>query len=329
MLEVLEAGPPATIQDAGRPGFGHLGVPADGAADPWSLAIANLLVGNGPGAAAVELAFAGPTLRALDDVLVALAGADLGTVVQPAGRPVAVGAAVRLRVGEELLVPGPAVAHGGIRAYLAVAGGFDVPPVLGSRSTCLAGAFGGLDGRPLRAGDRLPIGRAAEEPAIDDRWPHDPIAPRRRDPDGTVVVRILPGPAGDLAGPLATRSWTVAAASDRMGLRLEGAALSAPPEPVTSHGVVRGTVQLPPDGHPIVLLAAHQPTGGYPVAGVTIAADLPGLGQLAPGDAVRFEVVSSATARAALDAQRAAWEAAVAVLRADAPWRDLWHSAGG
>lgn len=329
MLEVVEAGPPATIQDTGRPGWAHLGVPADGAADPWSLAIANLLVGNDAGSAAIELTFAGPRLRALTPVRVALAGAELHARVEPGGRPVPRGVPASLGAGDELVVPGPAAPGGGLRAYLAVAGGIDVPVVLGSRSTCLAGGFGGLDGRALRVADRLRVGVVPRESAASG-WPTEPIAPRHRDRDGTIVLRVVAGPEPSLAARLADRRWGVSAASDRMGIRLEavGEPLDAPADHVTSHGVVHGTIQVPPDGRPIALLAAHQPTGGYPVAGVTIAADLPTLGQLAPGDRVRFEVLTLADARAALLARRADWDAAVEVIRADAPWHDLWRSAG-
>ena len=331
MLEVVEAGLLTTIQDLGRPGWGGLGVPEGGAADPWSHRIANRLVGNDEDAATIEITFAGPRLRALQPTIVALAGADLGASI-------ARGHAVRLSEGEELRIPGPAVGSGA-RAYLAVAGGIDLPEVLGSRSTCLAGGFGGVDGRPLREGDRLlagapavPRSRTAREATLRPRaapWPADPIAPQRRDPDGTALLRALPG----LHGALPDATFRVGAASDRMGLRLEpadarDASRATPLAHVTSHGVVRGAVQLPPDGRPIVLMADHQPTGGYPVVAVVIAADLAALGQLAPGDRVRFEPVDRRTARAALDDQRATWALALAHLRSDDTWDELWHSAG-
>jgi len=326
MLEVLEPGAFTTIQDRGRPGWGHLGVPEGGAADPWSLAIANRLAGNPEGAAALEVTLAGPRLRALEPIVVALAGADLGARIPP-------GRSFVLAAGEELAIPEPAARGRGARAYLAVAGGLDVPEILGSRSTCLAGGFGGLDGRPLRQGDRLRARRTGAPPSPTAAWPADPIAPRVTDTDGTTVLRTLRGThgTGSTHGTSASRvesqRWTVTPASDRMGLRLEPS-VDAPPTHLTSHGVVRGAVQLPPDGRPIILMADHQPTGGYPVVAVVIAADLPALGQLAPGDAVRFEPVDLETARRALAGQRAAWAAALAGMAADEEWDELWRSAG-
>ncbi len=326
MLEVLEAGLLDTIQDRGRPHHRHLGVPEGGAADSWSHAVANLLAGNDPAAAALEMTIVGPRMRALADITVALAGADLGARVEPGNRPLAPGRSVRLRAGDELVAAGRAAGGRGARAYLAVAGGIDVPVVLGSRSTCRAGSFGGVDGRPLRPGDVIHGGEPGGEPV--DAWPAEPIAPHIADRDGTVVLRLIAHAGAGAARRVVGRRWTVTPASDRMGLRLDGDATPSEQPEVTSHGVVRGTVQVPPDGRPIVLLADHQPTGGYPVAGVVIAADLPALGQLAPGDGVRFVLVDLVEARAALEAQRAAWAATLDLLRADAAWHDLWRSAG-
>lgn len=342
-LEILEPGLFTTVQDLGRFGLGHLGVPTGGAADPWSHALANYLVANEAGAATLEMTAAGPTVRARSDVLIAVAGADLGALVEPGGRAIAPGQAVALRAGDVLALRGPA--RGGLRAYLAVAGGVDVPLVLGSRSTCLAASFGGFAGRVLRAGDVLPVGgsagrvpRSPQPPAAHGgAWP-GPAAPSRRlEPDGAVVVRVTDGPTLTAAA-IVGRRWSVAPASDRMGLRLAPAERDAagstgdtvaPSAEVASHGVTCGTVQLPPDGHPIVLLADHQPTGGYPVPAVVISADLPVLGQLGPGDAVRFELVGFADARLAARDARARFEADIRRHRSDARWEDLWRSAGG
>lgn len=342
-LEILEGGLFTTVQDLGRPGFGHLGVPSGGAADPWSHAVANHLAGNDAGAATLEVTAAGPTVRAKREVLVALAGADVGGTIAPGGRPVTPGQAVRLRAGDILALPGPA--RGGLRAYLAVAGGIDVPRLLGSRSTCLAAAFGGLEGRALRAGDLVPVRApsavATARAAAESAWPGDASPPRRLGPDGSVALRVTEGP-GESAVPLLATAWVVGPASDRMGLRLQpghrDALAAGPGRPaadapsraeIASHGVTRGTVQLPPDGHPIVLLADHQPTGGYAVPAVVISADLALLGQLAPGDRLRFEPVTLADAQAAARATRAAFDAHVRRLRSDARWEDLWRSAGG
>jgi antagonist of KipI len=338
-FEVIAAGILTTVQDSGRPGFGHLGVPRGGAADPWSLAVANLVLGNLSSAAALECTIVGPELRVLRPTVIALGGADLGAIVRPSGRRLAPGMSHSLAAGEILVMPGGS--GEGARAYLAVPGGLDVPVVLGSRSTCLAAGFGGLDGRPLRAGDRLVQAAERGAGAAGRTWVGEPAIP---DPDRP--VRILAGPqlAGDSkadarAGAAAldvliTSEWTVDPASDRQGLRLVGSgtkpALGRRDAGARlSHGVVPGTIQLPPDGRPIVLLADAQPTGGYSVLGVVISADLPIVGQLSPGAAVRFNPVTLADATAAWTAQQSALAAGSRRLTAGADWDELWRGAGG
>jgi biotin-dependent carboxylase-like uncharacterized protein len=324
-FEVLEPGLLTTIQDGGRFGFGHLGVPRSGACDPWSLAVANLLVGNEPDHAALELTVAGPTLRALRSCVVGLAGTDLGATVH-GGRGLATGRSHALAAGEVVAFPGTANAVGA-RAYVALPGGVDVPDVLGSRSTCLAARFGGLDGRPLRAGDRLASDRDPGDAPDGLVWIHD----HDPEPIAEAPIRVLPGPDAGLLDRLAAIHWTVATASDRMGLRLEGPAVPMPGEPGDRrpHGVVPGTIQLPPDGLPIVLLADAQPTGGYPVPAVTISADLHRLGQLRPGMRLRLLAVDVRTAEAARREQAAAFRQGRARLAELAGWDDLWRSARG
>jgi antagonist of KipI len=344
VLEVREPGLLTTIQDAGRPEWTHLGVPVSGACDPWSLAVANLLVDTDPGDAAVEMTLVGPTVAVVETCVVAIAGADLGGTVRETGRRLLPGRVHRLEASTTLEFPGPVDLTTGARAYLAMAGGIAVPSVLGSASTCLSGGFGGLDGRPLRPGDRLATRPAAagRRPDLDERvWP----VPGGFDPaidPGSVPVRLVDGPHLDLLDPsvmdeLIVGPWTVEPASNRVGLRLSGpdlpgkvggqASRSSWPE-LLSHGVVWGAVQLPPDGAPIVLLADHQTTGGYPVVAVAIAADRPRLGQLRPGSAVRFERTDLATAHEELRAQRALLAAGAVMLRDTARWDDLWRSAG-
>lgn len=330
MLEVLEAGFLTSIQDAGRPDWTHLGVPVGGACDPWSLAVANLLVGNDAGAAAVEMTLVGGTFAVRAPVTVGLAGADLGGIIRESGRPLAPGRTHPLEEGSTIAFAGGAdpAARSRARAYLALPGGIDVPLVLGSASTALGAGFGGIDGRQLRAGDVL---QAASEwdavPGSGAAWPalaEDPLAAAETDP-----LRLLPGPA---AGPeaIVASEWTVGAASDRVGLRLEGPPLPAPASgELLSHGVVSGAIQLPPGGAPIVLLADHQTTGGYPIAAVVITADHPRLGQLRPGASVRFAVTTIDDARLALARQREALARGAATLRAGAAWDELWQSAGG
>jgi antagonist of KipI len=298
-LEVLDPGLLLTVQDGGRRGFEHLGVPRAGAADARSLALANQLVGNSSSSAGLEATLVGPRLRALRDVVIAITGADLDPVVQAGHRTGVHGRGIRLAAGEVLEFQEPGDPERGCRAYIAVGGGIDVPVVLGSRSTSLVGGFGGFDGRALRVGDVLlaavaPTSSAsvpfAGGPASGD------VQLGLREP-----IRVLPGPASRepdgerrLRALLET-TWRVALDSDRRGLRLEPAlgatfATGAGPSDADrpSQGVVLGTIQLATSGQPLVLMPDAGTTGGYPVIAVVVSADLPTLGQLAPMAEVRF-----------------------------------------
>jgi biotin-dependent carboxylase-like uncharacterized protein len=279
VLHVVATGPLATVQDAGRPGWAAIGVPRSGAADRAAHDLANRLVGNRPRAATVEATAGGLRLRAGRTALVAVTGAPVPLTV--AGRVAPLNAPVTLPAGAELALGAPAV---GLRSYVAVRGGVGVPPVLGSRSS---DRLSGLGPEPLRAGDVLAIGDdAGEEPVVD-------VAPVRP-PSDRPVLRVLPGPRRDwLAAEAWTRltsdGWTVSADSDRVGLRLTGPRLArARDEELPSEGLVPGAVQVPPDGAPVLFLADHPVTGGYPVLAVVVTADLPAAAQLRPGDELRF-----------------------------------------
>lgn len=306
MLEVVEPGLLTTVQDAGRPAAVALGVPVGGACDRWALAAANALVGNGELAAALEMTLSGATLRALSDCLVGVAGAEMDGIVVESGAAVTSGSAVVLHAGETLRFATPADGAG-CRTYLALPGGVDVPSVLDSRSTCLIGGFGGLAGRPLRAGDivgaadtRLGAGHFAGSPAL--------LGSELRVVRGIHLDRL----AGDAFAALIGGEWRVGGRGDRQGIRLDGSPIDAgEPAPLLSHGVVWGAVQLPPDGNPIVLLADAGTTGGYPLLAVVISADLPRLAQLVGGDPVRFVEVTFDEARRALVGQRQALAAAM------------------
>ena len=325
-LEVIDGGLLTTVQDAGRPGWTHLGVPVGGACDQSSLAIANLLAGNPSGAAALEMTLVGGTYRATAQLRIGLAGADLGGHLRETGRPLAPGRAHVLAAGSTIAFPGVAEVRAGARAYIALPGGIDVPAVLGSRATALASGFGGVEGRAVRGGDIIP---AARQERVDGTWPPAiwPAEPGDLDTDG--AIRVIAGPWGrvdDLIG----RSWRVGAGSDRIGLRLEGEPIDPIGLPaLPSFGVVPGAVQLPPDGIPIVLLADAQTTGGYPVIAVAIAADMARLAQLRPGAEFRFEEVSIESATEALRRQAAAFERGGRILREAAGWDDAWQGAGG
>lgn len=343
-IEILEGGLLTTVQDAGRPDWTHLGVPESGAADPWSLAIANLLAGNEPGAAVLEATLAGPTFAVRDAITIGLAGADLGARLR-GGRRLAPGRSHRLAAGDVVEMPGGGGSGtrlaAGARAYLAISGGIDVPVVLGSRSTCLPGAFGGFDGRALRAGDgigpalasgdRQPAAVARPElvwPVSDDAGtdPDDPGDPGAA--DRPAILRVVGGPAAGLDVLLAG-DWRVGAAADRVGVRLDGESAPRIGGETLTHGVPWGAIQVPPDGRPIVLGADHQATGGYPVVGVVISADLPVLGQLRPGARVRLVAIDRAAALVALRARREALVVGAAALRDAAGWDALAAAAGG
>lgn len=301
-VRVLAPGPLTTVQDAGRDGWRHLGVARAGALDPAMAALANRLVGNAASAAVLELTLVGPTLQVLHPIRIALCGAKVtarfegatgeATVI-PGGRPVELPAGI-LRVGP---------LRDGARAWMAIGGGIDVAPVLGSRSTDLRGGFGGVEGRPLQRGDVLelatPPALACVGPVIPAWW----VEPGADDPPGA-PIRYRPSslPGGRL---FANAHWRVSPLSNRQGLRLEGTPVPGPAADGISAPVAPGTVQLPPDGQPIVLLADAQTVGGYPRLGHVIAADLPRLAQMRPGDALRFAPCDAATAARLACAARA------------------------
>jgi biotin-dependent carboxylase-like uncharacterized protein len=279
VLIVVDPGPLATVQDRGRPGWASIGVTASGAADRSAAALANRLVGNDPAAAVVEVTAGGLRVRAERTLLVAVTGAPVP--VTAGGRAAPFNAPLTLPPGAVLALGRPAV---GLRSYLAVRGGVDLPPVLGSRST---DTLSGLGPPPLRAGDRLPVGTlAGDEPVVD--------VAAVRPPSAWPVLRVRPGPRRDWLEPAAWTAltgtgWTVTADSDRVGLRLAGPPLRRAQEgELPSEGLVPGALQVPPDGAPLLFLADHPVTGGYPVLAVVAAADLPAAAQLRPGDVVRF-----------------------------------------
>jgi len=274
-ITVVKPGLFTTIQDLGRPGHRASGVPLSGAADAAALRLANRLVGNPDSAAAVEVTLLGPELRFDRPAVVALTGAEFPGC--PWGRP------IRMSAGETLAL-GHAVR--GCRGVLAIAGGVAVEPVLGSRSTFVPARLGGLHGLPLAAGDVIPIGDQVAEPPRCVAEASTPPAAL-----GAAVLRMIPGADFAACGDaLWTACHRTTSRSDRMGVRLEGPPLGSdrPDGSLPSVAVLPGTVQLPPDGQPIILLADAQTVGGYPVIGHVIAADLPLVAQLRPGDLVRW-----------------------------------------
>jgi biotin-dependent carboxylase-like uncharacterized protein len=280
-VEVISPGPLTTIQDLGRPGWAHIGVPRSGAADRPALVLANRLVGNDDGAAGLETTLTGPRLRFDTDTEIALTGALVDATA--GDRPVPMNTPVTVPTGEVLKV---GTAKTGLRTYIAFGGGVSAPLVLDSAST---DTLTGLGPSPLQRGDilRLAGGRASGAPAPTLRF----------ESPGKPVLRVLVGPrddwfTGTALESLISKPFTVNPASNRIGLRLDGPTLDrARTDELRSEGMVPGAIQVPPGGQPILLLADHPTTGGYPVIAVVIEDDLHLAAQLRPGQQLRFSTV--------------------------------------
>lgn len=314
-LTVLAPGLMTSVQDLGRFGFQELGMPVAGAMDPVALRLANALVGNPLGTAGLEIGYLGPTLQAdCDGVRIALVG-EARLTLQPAGsgdapgeaRPLKPGRSHWLRRGDRLAI---GAVDGGSTACLAIAGGFALAPFMGSLSTYMRSGLGGFEGRALKAGDRLPLASIAApgtERALTGSFEY-----------GSGPVRVVLGPQDDrfTAAGIATflgGEYVVTKEADRMGLRLEG-----PPvehvrgADIASEGVVTGSIQVPGNGQPIILMADRQTTGGYTKIATVISADLPRVGRLRPGERLTFAAVDVAAAEAARRQQEQAVLALVA-----------------
>jgi len=278
-IEIVDPGALTTVQDLGRPGWAHLGVPRSGALDEPALRLANRLVGNPESAAALETTLTGVRLRVGRATAVAVTGARC--VVRVDGRAAGWGTALTVGEGAEVLVE-PALE--GLRAYVAVAGGIDADPVLGSRSTDL---LSGLGPAPVDAGDRFAVGAPTRVPHGIEAVPR----PRAR------TLRLVLGPRSDWFTPASVSAldgaaYVVAADSNRIGLRLTGRAVARSRDgELPSEGMVLGAVQVPPSGQPVVFLHDHPTTGGYPVVGVVVGEDLPVCAQARPGDRLTLRVV--------------------------------------
>lgn len=287
-FEVVKPGMLATVQDLGRWGLQHSGMVVSGAMDAYALQAGNLLVGNARGAAALEMTVRGPELLAKADAIVAVCGADLNAQLD--GKPLPLWKSVPVRAGQSLSF---GAAARGAWVYLCVAGGLDVPLVMGSRSTYLRAGVGGIEGRAIKAGDLLRV-LAPNPMAREGRG----LAPRDIPEYGTEAeVRAVAGPQDDAFTQEALEGffsapYLVTAQSDRMGYRLRGSALElrASAE-ILSEAVALGSIQVPPDGQPIALLADRQTTGGYAKIATAASADIHKLAQLVPGGRVNFRRV--------------------------------------
>jgi antagonist of KipI len=301
-VDVLKPGALSTFQDLGRTGYQQLGVPANGVMDECAHRLANWLAGNPASEATLEITLKGPELRFRAPAIAALAGADLSPTLD--GLPLSTGEAIAIPAGGVLAFGRAAQ---GVRAYLAVRGGFALPPVMGSASTFVRGGYGGLHGHALQAGDIIALRQAA-----DTRSPLFTrlFAPRRKAPalpagvarSADAPLRVLAGRehaafGADAQQLFASQGWRISPQSDRMGYRLQAGDKSvalrlAQPLELLSEAVCFGTVQVPPDGQPIVLMADRQTTGGYPKIAQVASVDLPRLAQRAPGETVRFEWIT-------------------------------------
>ena len=297
---VIRPGMLTTVQDLGRWGYQHSGVPVAGPMDSYSHRLANQLLGNDPGAAALEITLIGPELEASEPTTCVVQGARFEATVSgkpvQADQPFVIPARQRLKFGAR---------QSGTRATLAVLGGFDLPGEFGSRSTSLVSGMGPFNGRPLQAGDVLPVGPAPEFTRVSNGRPLTM-------PEGGAILRVIRGPhdsrfAAAALEQLFTARFRITPQSNRMGYRLHGPPLvRSDSSDMLSDATPIGSLQVPPSGHPILLMADRQTTGGYPKIGTVITADLPTAGQLAPGDWIEFRECTRADAITALREQEAA-----------------------
>lgn len=308
-IEVIQKGMLTTVQDLGRAGHAAAGYPECGACDKRTLTAANLIVGNAPGAAGLEYTIIGPELRFTAPSVAAVCGMEAAAAINGVSAPA--WTPLRLQAGDVLSV---GALPRGLRGYIAVAGGIQVPQVLGSRSTDLRCGLGGLEGRALRRGDSLPCAACDDAvwAAIWSRWQRlQRRAPLRWQLPETPVIDLLPGPQADRFGPAARETlvsslYTVAVDSNRMGLRLEGPSLQAEGgADILSDAILEGSVQVSSGGAPIVMLADHQTTGGYAKIAVATPTALQMLAQLRPGQTLRFRWVTPLQALRAYKKQAA------------------------
>ena len=297
-VTAVRPGLQTTIQDSGRWGFQHLGVPVSGPMDPVAHRTANALLGNASDAATLEAAILGPELRFEHQARIAIAGGDLNPMLD--GARLSMYSVAQCSVGSTLRFGDR---RSGSRVYIAIEGGISVPPVLGSRATHIMSGMGGIAGRALQAGDRVPLSErvSSSSSAVPGSRPQTGVDAR---------LRVMQGPQADYCHPdaldaLQRTRFTISPQSDRMGYRLAGGTLPTLRDAgeMISDATVIGALQVPPSGQPILLMADRQTTGGYPQIAVVITADLSVAAQLAPGDSVRFELCTRSDAIAALREQ--------------------------
>ncbi|KAB3531496.1 5-oxoprolinase subunit C family protein [Alkaliphilus serpentinus] len=300
-IQILKAGILTTIQDFGRIGYQQYGIPTSGGMDLYSLELANLLVGNQATEGALEFTMMPPSIAFHGEVDFAVTGGDFQPLLN--NHPITMYQTQRAYRGDILSFKG---LKSGCRGYLAVAGGFDIPIIMGSKSTYLRGAFGGLEGKRLKDGDLLQLNKPTEKPII-NRIPHNMI------PDYTVTnrtIRVVMGPEDDTFTPEGKEvflhsQYQLTNQADRMGLRFDGPKVShTKAADIVSGGINLGAIQVPGEGKPIIMMADHQTTGGYTKIANVISVDIPYLAQLKPGDSISFKEVSIEEAQELLAMQR-------------------------
>ncbi len=293
VFEVIQPGFLTTVQDRGRYGYQQYGVPVSGAMDCYALTVANLLAGNDEGEACLEISLLGPRLLVMNDTMIAITGADLSPTLH--GRPLCMWQGVEARCGDIISFGQPAR---GCRSYLAVAGGIDVPQVMGSRSTYVRSGIGGLEGRPLHSGDCIYAGDTRAR-ALSARLSQEYIP----EYSAENTLRVILGPQHDRFTEKGIKTflsceYTVTVQADRMGCRLEGPLIEHKAgADIVSDGIPPGAVQVPADGLPIIMLADRQTTGGYTKIATVITVDLPRLAQAQPGDRIRFVAIDGSEGR--------------------------------
>jgi antagonist of KipI len=295
-VDVIKPGLFTTVQDLGRHPYQVFGVSTCGAMDPLSLRLANILVGNEDGDAALEVTLLGPKLRFTTDGLIAITGGDLSPCIN--GQPVTMWKAIRVHEGDELSF---GVCKIGCRTYIAFAGGISVPKVMGSRSTFIRGNYGGIEGRALKSGDAIPLGES--------RYDIDDLSGRKLPPEfipdfqQNRPVQFILGPQDDAfteeaIANFTSHPYTVSNESDRMGYRLQGLILKhTTGADIISDFITVGSIQVPANGQPIVLMADCQMSGGYTKIGVIIGVDIPYMAQKKPGDSIHFQAVEVSDAQ--------------------------------
>ncbi|MBR2310722.1 MAG: biotin-dependent carboxyltransferase family protein [Oscillospiraceae bacterium] len=300
MMKIIAPGPLSTIQDGGRFGYMSTGFGSGGAMDLYAMEQANILAGNDPNDGVIEMTMLGITAEFTCDTVIALTGADMAPTIN--GEPIPMYQSVQVYQGDRLAM---GAAQSGMRGYLAVSGGFDIKPVMGSLSTNLKVKLGGFQGRKLLAGDQIPL----RQPGSLEMLGTCKTQPDNQYPD-TVVVRVILGPQEDYFTQkgidtfLGTR-YNVSGQSDRMGVRLEGTPIeNKNGVDIISDGIAYGSVQIPASGTPIIMMADRQTTGGYAKIATVITADLYKIAQARPGSGIRFRAVTEKEAVAALKQQR-------------------------